>query len=399
MVCFIKKKRFCVYLSGILLFLSLAGRVDAVIYEIGGMGAKSVGMVGSVVATADNPIDALFFNPAAIGQLKGTNITAGTGIFSFPVEYKSPSGYKDTNDLIPVIPFFAYTTDRFSPIFWGLGVYSNFGIGFEFEKDPSHGLYADLKSLIGTLSLNPTVAYRVNPQLVFAIQGNISYGKAEIDFPIATEALKTKSDGPGFGVTLGLLYKPITLISIGLKWRSPLQFTLRGDARLSNNKDDLRLYLYYPQAVSIGLGYMPTNNLTLELDYTWYDWSHFHHSRFSYDTWDFLDAPFSGGMKDCYRLGIGVEYCFKNNIVLRTGYLYNRAATHEEWLSPLGVDVTNHSFALGGGIELGAFEIDASLNYGYVPDKKISPTESKSGFPGKYTGEFFYFATGITYQF
>ena len=397
-MCFINKKRVCVYLSGIFLFLIFADRLDAVIYEIGGMGPKSTAMAGSVVATADDPIDSLFFNPATISDVKGTKVTAGLSIINFPVEYKSQSGYKDTNDTRPIIPFLAYTTDSFSPIFWGIGVYSNFGIGFEYEEDPAHGVYGDLKSLIGTLSLNPTVAYRVTPQLVFAIQGNISYGKAEIDFPIATEALKTESDGPGFGATLGLLYKPITPISIGLKWRSPSKFILRGDARLSNNKDDLKLYLYYPQAVCIGLGYMPTNNLTLELDYTWYDWSHFRHSRFSYDTWDYLDAPFSGGVKDCYRLSIGVEYLFKNNIVLRTGYMYNRSATHKEWLSPLGPDVTNHSFGLGGGIELGDFEIGVSTIYIYVPDKNISPTESKSGFPGKYTGKFYSIVAGITYQ-
>ncbi|MDY6972152.1 MAG: outer membrane protein transport protein [Thermodesulfobacteriota bacterium] len=391
-----KKKRAFIHVSAFLLFLSMAGRVDAVIYELGGMGPKSVGMVGSVVATADDPIDALFFNPAAIDRLEGTNITAGAGMLSFPVEYKSPGGYKDKNDLTSVIPFFSYTTDRFCPALIGVGIYSNFGTGFEFEKDPSHGVYGDLKSLIGTLSLNPTVAYRIGRRLVLAVQGNISYGKAEIDFPVAIKALRTKSDGPGFGVTFGLLYKPITPISIGLKWRSPLQFTLRGDATLSDNKDDLRLHLYYPQAVSIGLGYMPTNNLTLELDYTWYDWSHFHHSHFSYDTWDFLDAPVSGGMKDCFRLSIGVEYCLRDNIILRSGYLYNRAATREDWLSPIGPDVTNHGLGLGGGIELGALEIDASLTYGYIPDERVSPAESRSGFPGKYTGRFCYFAVGIT---
>ena len=174
--------------------------------------------------------------------------------FTFPAKYRDLNGYKGTSDPKPLIPFLGYTTDRFSPIFLGLGVYSNFGAGSDFEKDPSHGVYGNLRSIIGTLSLNPTVAYQINPRLVVGIQGNITYGTAEIDFPIATEGLETESDGLGFGASLGILYRPLTQLNIGLKWRSPSKLNLRGDAELADNKDDLKLYLYYPQSVTIGFG-------------------------------------------------------------------------------------------------------------------------------------------------
>ena len=144
---------------------------------------------------------------------------------------------------------------------------------------------------------------------------------------------------------------------------------------------------------------MPTNRLTLELDYTWYDWSYFHYSRFSYDTWHFLDGPVSGGVKDCYRLGIGIECLLRDDITLRAGYLYNEAATREEWISPLGPDITNQSISLGGSIELGDFEIGVSSVYTFIPVKRISPSESRSGFPGKYTGNMFVITAGITCQF
>ena len=180
------------------------------------------------------------------------------------------------------------------------------------------------------------------------IQANIGYGKAEINFPISTDALEIVPDGFGFGVTLGLLYKPVPQLNIGLKWRSPSQFTLKGDAEISDRtEDEFKLFLYYPQAIIIGFGYMPIDNLTVELDFTWYHWSHFGHSQFSYDNWHSLDGPLSRGMKDCYRISIGLEYLVRDNIALWTGYLYNTTATKKEWISPLAPDITNHNFGLG----------------------------------------------------
>ena len=395
---FLRRKRFYFFLAGFLLFFIFIDNLEAVIYETAGIGAKSVAMIGSIVATADDPIDSLYFNPATLSQVEGTNVTAGMGIVSFPVEYKNSDGYKDTSNTRPIIPYFGYTTDRFDPFFWGIGVYSNFGAGFEFQEDPAHGVYGDMRSLIGVLSLNPTLACQINPKWVVGIQGNLGYSKAEIDLPILTEALKTESDGFGFGASIGILYKPITYLSIGFKWRSPLKFALDGDARLSNSKkDDLKIYLYYPQAFSIGLGYLPTDRLTLELDFTWYDWSYFGRSRFSYDTLHFLNGPMSGGMKDCYRISMGIEHLFKKSIVMRTGYLYNPAATKEDWISPLGPDIGNHNLGLGVGFEMGDFQIDLSFLYTYVPDKNISSNESKSGFPGKYSTKFFDLTLGITH--
>jgi len=59
-----KKETLYVCLVGILLFLSFEETVDAVIYEAASIGPKSAGMLGTVAATADDPIDAVFFNPA-----------------------------------------------------------------------------------------------------------------------------------------------------------------------------------------------------------------------------------------------------------------------------------------------------------------------------------------------
>ena len=88
-----KKAFFCFVL---LLFLCLGygARLDAVIYEIAAVGPKSSGMMGSVAATADDLIDAIYFNPAALSLVAGSNVTAGSGIVSWPLEYEHPNGYK-----------------------------------------------------------------------------------------------------------------------------------------------------------------------------------------------------------------------------------------------------------------------------------------------------------------
>ncbi len=383
---------------GIVFVSLLKGRVEAVIYELGAMGPKSGGMMGAVVATADTPIDALYFNPATLSQVKGTNISTGALITSFPVRYKSPKGYKDTSNTRPLIPYLAYTTERFAPFFLGVGAYSTFGTGFEFERDPNHKVYGDMRSIVGTLTLNPTLAYQINSQLTLGIQANIGYGKAEIDLPIFRKELKTESDGFGYGGMIGLLYKPTPSLNIGLKWRSPMRFILEGDAELLGNKrDDLNLYLYYPQALAVGMGYRPRDNFTLEIDFTWYWWSYFRHSRFSYENWHRLSTHLNEGMRDCYRIAVGAEYILKNNLALRVGYLFNLSATKEKWISPIGPDITNHTVGTGLGIGFGDFEVELAFCYTYVPDKEIS--ESETGFPGEYKSRFSSIVIGVTYSF
>ena len=394
-------RRIYIFLAAeIVLVFFLAGKVDAVIYEIGAISAKSSGMMSALVATADTPIESLYYNPATVSQVKGTGISAGMEFINFPVRYKSLEGYKDTSNTRPLVPYFAFTTEEFAPFFFGIGTYSSFGIGFDFEKDPAHKVYGGMKSLIGTLTLNPTLAYQINSRLFLGIQANIGYGKAEIDLPVLRKGLKTDSDGSGFGGTIGLLYKPTPSLDIGLKWRSPVQYTLEGDAELSDGKkDDMRLYLYYPQAIFLGIGYRLKDNLTLEIDYTWYQWSHFKHSRFSYDTWHLFNTHLNEGMKDCYRINLGGEYILKNNLALWFGYMFNPSATHDSWISPIGPDITNHSVTTGLGIGFGDFEVDLAFVYSFIPDKEISSDESKTGFPGEYESEFSVLVIGVTYSF
>ena len=57
-------------------------------------------------------------------------------------------------------------------------------------------MYGDMRSFIGTMSLNPTLAYKINSQLTLGMQINIGYGKAEIDLPVFVK--NPGPEGPGF---------------------------------------------------------------------------------------------------------------------------------------------------------------------------------------------------------
>ena len=68
-----------------LYFLSLAFGNGFDIYE---QSAKAVGMAGAITAQADDP-SAIFFNPAGITQLEGTQISAGACLIRPTMRFQS----------------------------------------------------------------------------------------------------------------------------------------------------------------------------------------------------------------------------------------------------------------------------------------------------------------------
>src|SRR5512143_442885 len=58
-------------------------------------GAKAMGMGGAYTAIADRP-QAIFFNPAGVGQLTGFNVDLGVTMVTPGTSYTGPSPYDGT---------------------------------------------------------------------------------------------------------------------------------------------------------------------------------------------------------------------------------------------------------------------------------------------------------------
>ena len=381
----------------VILVLAVVNKGHAAILDPGAVGARATGMGSAMVGLADDLISAVYFNPAGLVQIKGTNMAMGSLIVNARLRYKSPQGYNDVNSYDGLIPFFAIATDAYKPLTVGLSMFSTLGVGFEFGADPDHGVSNEILSTAGVMFISPTAAYQITPRLALGCQLNIGYGKSKIDLPTPAGYLKTEADGFGFGTTIGLLYKINPCLKLGLSWRSPMKTGENGDAYIKGVKDDMNLDFYWPQMLSIGLGYKPTSDLSFGISLKWSDWGHFDHSKMEFKRFAFLNTPFSQDSRDGYRFQIGGEYRPNEYVALRAGYLYDRHSIDSKWIQPALFDVSFHEARIGLGIKYKKLQMDTSFNYTFTETRRVH--ESLVGYPGKYDGNAPIFAIEISYHF
>ena len=257
-------------------------------------GARAAGMGAAFAGLADDP-SAIMHNPAGLTQVKGTNIYSGVTALIPSAEYTSPSGESEETDFNVFLPPHLYMSSDFDMenVFLGLGIFSPFGIGGGSWSEDGLTRYVSTESTIATLSINPTLAWKVTPELSigFGVFYLHSFNTAEqmIDQSMLGAAdgkFSLKADGGGWGYNLGILVAPIEKLSFGFAFRSHASVDQRGDVELENIapalqplfggpqfKTKVETSLDFPETVSFGIAYKPTNSLTLAFDAEWLNWS------------------------------------------------------------------------------------------------------------------------------
>ena len=122
-------------------------------------GTGPMGQGNAFVAQADDP-SALFFNPAGISQLEGSQAYLGSTIIVPRLEYNGPGNQDEKTVAKIFVTPQVYLTQQISPqIYFGFGVFSPFGLGTYWDGD-WEGRYLATRSSLETVNLNPNMVYK-----------------------------------------------------------------------------------------------------------------------------------------------------------------------------------------------------------------------------------------------
>jgi long-chain fatty acid transport protein len=228
----------------------MAGAAGFALIEqsVAGMGTAYAG----AAATADS-VDTLYFNPAGMVRLPGTQAGAAVHLVRPKTEFNNedsrfvtmaPIQGDDGGDAggLAAVPHF-YLTHQVGDTTWlGLAVNAPFGLTTEYDGDWV-GRYHAIKSEVETVNINPSIGVRVNDQLSIAAGASVMYLEGEftnaLDFgllldPALAGTLDGKSriegDSWGWGFNLGLLFEPSLTTRIGVHFRSEVSQDIEGDA-------------------------------------------------------------------------------------------------------------------------------------------------------------------------
>ncbi len=386
---------------------------------------QSVSGLGTSFASTAAAEDAstLWWNPAGMSYLSGTNFTLAGHIVRVTAEFKNegsrtflppPNGLPlsggNGGDAggVAFIPNFYLTHSVTDKLSLGVGVNSPFGLTTEYDDDWV-GRYHAIKSELLVVNINPSIAWKIND--AFSIGGgvNLQYAKAElssaVDFstvclgaaaanpllgPVcagggltvpgnAARDGKATVDGDnwGYGFNLGAVWQIVPSTRVGIAYRSSISQDLEGDIKYKNvpaafaaapplsaafANTGATASVDLPEIVSLNVYSQIDPSWALMADVTWTRWSRFEEIRVKFDN-GAGDSVTTEDWDNSFRVAIGGTYKPSEKWTLRAGVAYDQSPVPDEFRTPRIPDEDRTWVSFGANWKLTQ---NASLDFGYA---------------------------------
>src|SRR3989442_709197 len=390
------KRNLCALSIGAWLLLHGGGQAWAGGVSFTEQGAAASGKANAFTGEANDP-SAIFYNPAGITQLPGTQLMIGTSIVKLDSTFRcstTPCENSQLQDQFPIIPHF-YITHRFKQwderVSIGLGVYTPFGIVVDWP-DNWQGRFNTTDARLRVTVYNLTVAYQVTPEFSAAVGIRIADAGAEFEqkFDFESKVLVHDLEAHPVGWNVGLLYhlKEIST-SVGLQFRSELQAKFNGSADftgpagppiLENTK--FHSSIKFPPQLILGISTKAIPRWTINADIEWEGWRTVGSIPKSFDDTGSGLIPQSSlnqrGLRDwknSYVFRIGAEYAATDQIALRGGFFYDQTPIPNETFEPTIPNADLYALTAGAGYRWEDTSVDIAYLFGFY-EKRVTDASS-----------------------
>jgi len=424
--------------SVLLVLLFTATTSFAAGFRLPEAGAKAMGLGFAFTAQADDP-SAIYFNPAGLTQLKGSNLMLGatyvrlnggeytgtTPVDDFTTGFTTVKNetQKSLDLFIPNAYFTRTTNDGY--ISYGIGVFAPFGLGQEYENKSTSIFRNQVTKIdLQTIVVNPTIAFKINEFLSVGAGVDWMYGKATLEqtpwnpalIPAGQNGnafdLKLDGDGDAWGYNFGLLLKPTENFRIGANYRSP--FTLKvkdGDVTVSNvspgapayaaaNGTKASVTVWMPATFALGASYT-MGRLTVNADADWTFWSSYSSLPINFESSVLTDSNAPKNWNDVVAARFGAEYRVSDPLALRVGFAYDPTPVPSETMGPELPDADRLNYMAGVGLKFGPLTIDVAGMYVDKFDRTVNNQNNArlTGFNGTWKGDTWLASLDVGYRF
>lgn len=338
------------------------------------------GLTGS----ADDP-SAVFYNPAGITQLKGKQAMVGLTAITPMITVETQNGARsDDFKRNWYFPPHAYYTQQINDKWWGgLGLFSRFGLGTEFDSNWP-GRYNSYLAEIQTVELNPNIAYKINDKL--SIAGGLSLMYMNLDLKkklspaVGSPDFELEGDSWGWGLNAAIHYKPTDWMQAGVTYRSRVSQNVEGEAKVNPNVPAAGLRntpatgdISLPDMVFAGVNFIVRPDLTIGGGIYWTRWETYNQLQINFEN-PFAGVRTQATRKDwdnVYRFMIGTEWKVNANWDLRLGYAYDQAPEPDETIDYILPDADRNMFSIGGGYHRNNWALDFSYTLMIIQEREV----------------------------
>jgi len=385
-----------------------------------GQGASFAGSA----ARGDDP-SMMFFNPAAMAWLPGTQAAAvGSGIFpTTEVRNGTASraaalgggpiaGSLGDAALDAFVPALYGTTALGEAWRVGVGVTSPWGLVTKYPAD-FIGRYHALTSSLKTINVAPAVSWRPLPNLSVGAALQIQYADAKlsnaVDFgsigflnpqlralgfrPGAADGRGTvRGDDTAVGWLVGAQWEPLAGTRLGLAFRSAVFHDLSGDVRFEGVPAPLapafrgtggRAKLTTPESLTFGVTHRLDARWTLLGGAEWTNWSRFRELVVRFDDGR-APSVTEQRWRDTWFLSAGAEYQATPDLALRAGVAWDKTPVRDETRTPRIPDSDRYWLSVGASwralpATLPGLTLTAAYTHVFVDDATVRLTDPGPG--------------------
>ena len=295
---------------------------------------QSVSSMGTAYAgsgSAAEDASFIYFNPASMSELDGTQVSGGLHIVLPETEFSGSAALNpiygagsttdpaspDSDDAgeIGALPHFAYVRELSDTMNFGITVNVPFGLKTEY-RDNWVGRFSSTAGEVKTINLNPALSFEVDEHVTLGFGLSVMYANLIFEnvahsnfpaFPSADIPVKIDIDDWSFGWNFGALLKPTDSTRLGIAYRSKVEVELEGDRQASplpGTTTDADVSL--PDTLLLSAYHEVDDQWAVMADITWTQWSRIDALvfRFGDATTNTIPVKF----EDSFRYAIGATY-------------------------------------------------------------------------------------------
>lgn len=270
--------------------LTVASNVNAAGFQLTEQSVVGLGRAHAGAGIVGDDVSAVFYNPAGMTLLPGTQMTLASTLVSLDIDYKGNSGATENgrDKPTPVPAFFA--THQINDSLWvGLGITAPYGLKVRYGEG-WEGRERGISASVITIDINPNIAWKIND--MFSVGGGVSalytHSKIKSGFPPALSRVADEFEFKGsdwmFTYNLGLMFTPIETVRFGVSYRSAAHVVAKGDYYIRGNvnfEGSGKGRLTTPETVMLTATWEATDRLRLSALARWANWSKFETMQFS----------------------------------------------------------------------------------------------------------------------
>ena len=412
--------------AGLLASTAMSGHGHAAGYAIKEQSATAQGNAFAGAAAGAEDPSYIFFNPAALGRLDGTQAQiVGTyvgaraqphDVQGFTLGGTPISGENDRHDAIrdEAVPAFYGTAELDHGLHLGLAVNTPFGLETRYDGGWA-GRYRAVRTRLATLDVNPMLAWTPSRKLTLAggLIGQYASGQLSnaVDFgtlgalngiagavPGAQDGFaRLSGDDLAYGFNLGALIEPVPGTRLGIAYRSKIKHRLRGrvdfrgdDAGIASTLRAAGLFqdgrasldLTTPAMLSLGAHQDLGRGVAVMAEADLTNWSSLDQLETRFGNPAQPSSVSRGGWSDSWFLALGATWRPVDDVTLRVGTAYDQSPVPDGLRAPRIPDQDRYWLSFGVGWQvLSWLGIDAAYSHIFMPDAKVDLTANRSGSP------------------